>query len=195
MGARVLQTARSSIDSPKEAIEFGFIILLILLFGAFYFETTKIDPDAARVPQMLIYAGVMFSVLFLFVKIAGEKIHTIISSIDLLTSFTQEERTGETTDDDLKETFEDQQSSFKVSRSSIQYILLLFVYLLSLMYVGFFTTNFAFVFLYIVVENQDTLLKNIIIGAVVGLVNCYVLYWFVVELLEIGTVLRFGILI
>jgi hypothetical protein len=195
MSAKILQTTKFSIGSTSDAIELGFVLLIIVLFGGFYYETTKIAPEAARVPQLLISAGVVLSVLFIFFKLFQEQIYGFISNSDFLTSLTQEESTDEMTEDDLKETFENAQGSFRVSQSSIQYILVIIAYFFSLIYIGFFTTNFLFVFLYVVIENQDTLLRNIIIGALVSLANCYTLYWFVVELLGIGTVLRFGLLL
>lgn len=177
----VIQTVREDRD---EFLLLGFIALVVVLV---YLETRDLLPETRQVPLIIAALTVLVLGLTVFVKFYGDRFME-------LTGWTRGD-TGIIGDLEQEAADSETEHLFDLNPKKVmKHFAWVFAYLLALVYVGFWTTNIVFPFLYIMKYETSPLPRRFVYyvlctGAIVGTV--WLLF---VELLNVQSIWRLGFL-
>ncbi|MFP9193322.1 tripartite tricarboxylate transporter TctB family protein [Natrialbaceae archaeon A-CW1-1] len=161
------------------------ILGLIGFCLVFLYASLDLDFEAARVPLMLIGGAIFCFLAFWLKHLIPQEYSSIFtkSNSGISTAVNRPEEQDSHTGSDMIPS--------KMAVISIWY----FVYLLSLYYVGFFTTNFVFIFLYILIhEHTLSGIKRLVVPTIAASFTVVFLYVLFADLMRIGSIWRLGVL-
>lgn len=173
----------------EDPYEFSFLFVVGVLVAVAFIETTTFMNTSAIVPQfMLLLIGVTL-IGILVMKFRGDQIREAVGLSDASAGFdlgvTDEE---EEEDGNLAGLYD--LNSFGVSKEFVWLI----VYVLGVVFVGFFTVSALFIIVYIMVNETSELKRRIPLSIGWTAIIMAVLYILFVEFLQVSSVWRLGFL-
>lgn len=179
--SRIAETVRENRD---EFILLGFIAAVAIFV---FFESRDLLPGSRQVPLILAYLMVVVLVLTVVTKLYGDRIRSRLG-------WGQAE-TGFYLDSDLDSSDQDIEHLYDINPKPVaKHFVWLLLYIVSLVYVGFWTTNIVFPFAYIMIYETSPLRRRFVYyllwtGLIVG--TLWILF---VELLKVQAIWRLGFL-
>lgn len=162
--------------SKRKWGEVLFILILIAVTVIYWYQTLSMRPESAQVPRLVIITNFFVLVIAVFFLYFGEPIKEKLNlkkETDLL--------------DSIDTTVEDQDSftsykGFDLLRA-IKELAWSVGYVLGVLYIGFFTTNFVFATTYIYMktpaETTEEKIKEALIWGVTFVVAAYVIFIYI----------------
>lgn len=174
---------------PEVYEEYVFLAGVYLFTLVFFLESLSLSADAAVVPRMAMVGIVLAATL----RVVELKLGTI-------NPFALAGMGSDDDKNDIEASIEEQLDNIDLPsirpRDAGIVIGWIVAYILSIQYVGFFTSTFTFMTAYIFVrDNELSGLRRFVVPPIWGAAMCIFLYYFFAELLRVGSIFRLGFML
>lgn len=178
---RIVETFQ---EDRGEFVLLGFIGLATLLA---YLDTRELLPGTKRVPEFIIALIGVVIVFTVVMKLYGDDIRSVLGW--------SEAETGFGIGADIDEGEQEDEHLYDIQPKSVaKHFVWIFLYLLSLAYIGFWTTNIVFPFVYIMTYETSPLPRRFVYFLIWTGVIVAALWILFVELLQVQAIWRLGFL-
>ncbi|WP_418286479.1 tripartite tricarboxylate transporter TctB family protein [Halorubrum sp. DTA46] len=168
----------------KERPDFLFLGGVIVLTAYFVYATASLTrPDSAAVPWVILTIMIASLASILALKLFGDRIRSTLG-------LAEREKWL-----DIGDEAEDEEAMFDIDLVGVgKELVIISVYVLGMLYVGFFTSTVVFITAYILVKETSPLKRRLAYVAIWNVGVLGILYVLFVELLNVSAIFRLGFL-
>ena len=171
--------------APKRMIEFATIVSLVLVSAVFLYETVGLETEETVIPRALIVSALALFAVALIIVTFPDKYERFRKKFEI----ESDSDDGFDVEEELEELDAIEMMPWRIGVITTWLIL----YLLSLYYVGFFTTNFLFMFFYVYIhEPIQGRYRKVLIPLACAVLTVVVLYFLFAEMMRVASIWRLG---